>query len=268
MTEAKLIHQELVRALHELIPRTVYRDSRRLDTLAWAITGITLRESVHLSAWAEVTQSRAQRLASRIQRFSAFLHNGAISPPDWYQPVLRAALSAWPAAQRVSVALDTSVLTPFVLIPTALVYRGRAIPLTWRVLRHRSAKVSFAAYQPLLDQLATLFPTEQPLTLLADRGFAQEALLEYARAHHYHVRLRLAGRTLIHLRGSGIVPLKTLYPPAGHARFLQQVHLFGSAFGPLSLTLATPLEAPDDRLQGGKLRASRCHYAHRLSSPV
>ena len=70
MTEATHLHDELMRTLLRLMPKTVYHDPRRLSTLAWAITGLCLKQSVHLSAWAEVTQSRAQTVASRIQRFS------------------------------------------------------------------------------------------------------------------------------------------------------------------------------------------------------
>jgi hypothetical protein len=144
MTESHQVHQELLGALHHLIPRTVYQDSRRLDTLAWAITGLCLMRTVHLSAWAEVTQSRAQTVASRIQRVSGWLHHPAISPADWYRPVVQAALAQWPAAQRLYVALDTTALTPFVLIRASLIYRGRAIPLAWRAMQHQSTTVASA----------------------------------------------------------------------------------------------------------------------------
>ena len=70
MTEATHLHNELVHALQLLIPRTTYQDSRRLNTLAWAITGLCLKQTVRLSAWAEVTQSRGELAASRVRRFS------------------------------------------------------------------------------------------------------------------------------------------------------------------------------------------------------
>jgi hypothetical protein len=43
---------------------------------------------------------------------------------------------------------------PFVLIRVSLIYRGRAIPLAWRVIRHASATVAYAAYQPALRWLS------------------------------------------------------------------------------------------------------------------
>ncbi len=74
----------------------------------------------------------------------SFLHHPAIQPQEWYSPILRVALGDWPPNARVYVALDTTVLTPFVLIHASLIYRGRAIPLAWRAMQHKSAKVASA----------------------------------------------------------------------------------------------------------------------------
>ncbi len=170
MSEAKQLYDDLLSALSPLLPRTVYQDVRRVRTLAWAITGLCLSHSVRLSGWAEVAQSRTQNAARRVRRFSRWLHHPGIVPAQWYRPVIQAALSGWPMDQRLPIALDTTALTPFVLIRACLVYRGRAIPLAWRAMRHRSTQVSFEAYQPVLDQVCALLPIGHRITLLADRG--------------------------------------------------------------------------------------------------
>ena len=247
MTQALPLHDELMQALQHLIPRTAYQDSRRLNTLVWAITGLCLTQTVRLSAWAEVLESRRQHAARRIRRFSRWLHHPAIVPSHWYQPVVLSALSNWSADQRWYIALDTTVLSPFVLIRASLIYRGRALPLTWRVLRHPSAQVSFDAYHPVLEQLCALVPPGQRVPLLADRGFAHERLLLYLRERHFQFRVRLPGDTLIQLEASSRdANVSLLCPPVGQARFVQQAALFGTAFGPVSLALATPFEHPDD----------------------
>lgn len=139
---AKELSDDLLCALSPLLPRTVYQDVRRVRTLAWAITGLCLLQSVQLSAWAQVAKTRTQNAARRVRRFSRWLHHPAIIPTEWYRPVIQAALSGWPVDQRLSVALDTTALLPFVLIRASLISRGRAIPLAWRVLRHRSTRGS------------------------------------------------------------------------------------------------------------------------------
>ena len=71
MNEAKPMHDDLLHVLLPIIPRTVYQDVRRLNTLVWAVVGLCLTHTVRLDAWAEVTPGRAQYAASRVRRFSA-----------------------------------------------------------------------------------------------------------------------------------------------------------------------------------------------------
>ena len=245
MTEAITLHDELVHALQLLIPQTTYHDLRRLNTLAWAITGVCLKQTVRLSAWAEVTQSRATLAASRLRHFARWLHQPAIVPAHWYQPVMQAALASFPPASRLYLALDTTALPPFVLIQLSLIYRGRAIPLAWRAMRHQSTTVAFEDYQPVLEQARTLLPESLVITLLADRGFVHQRLLHYVRDQHWHVRLRLMGKTLIHLPES-VVAVRELAPPAGEHRFFQHIAILAAAFGPVHLAISSSLDHPLD----------------------
>jgi hypothetical protein len=236
MNEAQQMHADLLPALQLLIPRMTYQDPRRLNTLAWDITSLYLMHILRLSAWAEVVESRATLASSRVRRFSRWLHHPAIAPSQWHRPV----------DQRLYIALDTTVLFPFVLIHASLVYRGRALPLAWRAMLHQSTQVSFQVYQPTLKQVHALLPAGQLVTLLADRGFAHEHLLHYLQQLRWHFRLRLPGDTLVHLRACWVAAVKALCPAAGRARFLQQVALFGTVFGPASHARAPPLLDPDD----------------------
>ena len=246
MNENQQLHTDLLHALLPIIPRTAYQDLRRLNTLVWAMVGLSLTHTVRLDAWAEVLEDRAQYAASRVRRFSRWLHHPAISPPQWYEPVLQTALIDWPLDQRLYVALDTTALTPFVLIRASLVYRGRAISVAWRALRHRSTQVSFEAYQPVLDQVCAIIPAGQVITLLADRGFMHERLLHYLQEHQWHFRLRLPGNTLVHLGAQQVSAVRDLCPPAGQDRFFHEVSILGAAVGPVHLALACLLDQPDD----------------------
>jgi hypothetical protein len=246
MTEAHQMYDDLLEALEPILPRTVYQDVRRVRTLAWAITGLCLTHTVRLGAWAQVTQGRAQYAASRVRRFSRWLHHPAIHPQEWYTPVLQAALIDWSVGSRLSIALDTTALTPFVLIRASLIYRGRAIPLAWRAMHHRSTTVAFEDYQPVLEQVRSIVPPGLVITLLADRGFVHERLLYYLHKQQWHFRLRLTSNTLVHLPDQPVSAVKDLCPPAGEKRFFQNVSILGAAVGSVSLALACLLEQPDD----------------------
>jgi hypothetical protein len=79
----------------------------------------------------------------------------------------------------------------FYVIRLSVVYRGRAIPILWRVLKHGSSRVKFSIYQDLLDKAAYLLPSGVKVVFLADRGFGCHRLLRYVRKQlHWH-RIRL-----------------------------------------------------------------------------
>jgi hypothetical protein len=181
-----------------------------------------------------------------VRRFARWLHQGAISPQQWFEPLLLQALRDWKLPKRVYVALDTTAFYPFVLIRASLIYEGRAIPLAWRAIRRASTKVSFEDYQPVLEQVRTLVPAHLIVTLLADHGFVHAQLVRYTRQHQWHFRLRLTGKTQIHQEGHPACAVKQLCPSEGEARCLHNVRLLGQAIGPVHLVLACPEDRPED----------------------
>ena len=80
MNEAKYLHDDLLNVLLAVIPRTTYQDIRRLNTLVWAIVGLSLTHSVRLGAWAEVLEGRAQYAASLSTSSSGFVGSPVTMP--------------------------------------------------------------------------------------------------------------------------------------------------------------------------------------------
>jgi hypothetical protein len=75
-----------------------------------------------------------------------WLHNPRINVHRLYKPLIRAALADWQDAERY-LSLETALFwEEYCLIRLAVVYRGRALPVAWRVWPHRSAMVAFADY--------------------------------------------------------------------------------------------------------------------------
>lgn len=245
MTDSRQMFLTLMRAFVEHIPRAAWGDIRRLVTLAWAVVGLCLSKKVSLPGWGEAVESRAQQAASRTRRFARWVDNPKVQVQPVYAPLLQAALADWPMMGRAYLALDVSVIkgSPFVLIRVSLIYRGRAIPLAWRVLRHASATVGFTDYKPVLAQAQSCLPAGLTVVLMADRGFVHAELLQWLRQAHWHYRIRLTGDTLIHFPDRRVVAVAQLCPPKGEAHFYHDIRLLGQALGPLHLALAQ-VDAP------------------------
>jgi hypothetical protein len=61
--------------------------------------------------------------------------------------------------------------------------------------------VAYETYQALLDEAATLLPLNCVVVFLADRGFADTALMAHATRLGWHWRIRIKGCFVVYRRG-------------------------------------------------------------------
>lgn len=215
-------------------------DKRHLKTLVWMVMGVIWSGKISLPEWVPFTITSA--LASSTQRrFSRWLHNPRIEVNSLYAPLIYQAIAGW-AAGPLYLALDTSMLwNQYCLIRISIVYRGRAVPLVWKVIEHSSSTVSFETYRPLLERAWEIL-TEcacYDIVFLADRGFADTELMRYlSRALGWHWRIRIKKNFKVRRRGHRACPIRTIFPPTGHAHFLQHVFITDERFGPVALAIA------------------------------
>jgi hypothetical protein len=146
--------------------------------LVFALIGVLLAGSIVLRrvatthATLSVPSAQAASHERRLRRTLNDPHLG--QAVGHYGRVVRRVLRRLPSNNRVWVVLDESGHSTVVrVLLAALVYRGRAVPLSWIV---------WGAYAPhqqrywtdcatLLAQVAELLPAGLPITVLADRAF-------------------------------------------------------------------------------------------------
>jgi hypothetical protein len=163
---------------------------------------------------------------SHQRRFSRWLHNPRINVQKLYSALIAQALAAWEEPQ-ITLIEDTSMLwDEYCLIRLSVRYRGRAIPLVWRIIRHGSSSVSFEVYQAMLKRAARLVPSGVCVCFLADRGFADTTLMRYLRDElHWHFRIRLKSNSWIHRGNHGWIQLNQYHLALGEVVLLQNVRL-------------------------------------------
>src|SRR5512134_15387 len=111
-----------------------FHDRRCLVTFAWAIVGLLLEKSVHPSKWG-LHRSGKMQAASKQRQFVRWLKNAKIDAAEIYRKLAQTALMDW-TGQTIYLALDSSSLwDQFVLVRIALIYRGRALPLSWVIFQ-------------------------------------------------------------------------------------------------------------------------------------
>ncbi len=218
-----------------------------------------LSQSLHLTEWEPFIISRATQAQSYQKRWSRFLINHKIEVEKIYLPLVMAAISNWTKG-RLYLALDTTMLwNKYCMIHLSIICSGRAIPFLWSVKEHNSATIAFEVrnalgstqlevtsslcrvYQPLLRKASWFLRNQSDVMLLADRGFANQALLKWLKPRNWHYSIRIPSDTLIWgVHRWCACPVSRLRTVRGEAKMYHQVRLWESGIEMVNLALAYP----------------------------
>jgi len=238
MENTPYLYDTLLRVLGQ---HSNWLDLRHRKTLAWMMVGLIGSKTVSLGAWTPFVISQAQYAQSLVRRFSRWLANNRITVEPLYGPLIEQAVVGW-AGKRMYVALDTSMLwNTYCLIRLSVIYRGRAVPLGWRVIEHGSAAVSFETYQDLLTEAKSRLPFACKVVFLADRGFADTQLMGHLRGLGWHFRIRIKSTFWIYPSHLAPFQVGEIALQPGHLSCWQEVSITDKHFGPVHLAVARPL---------------------------
>jgi hypothetical protein len=215
-------------------------DRRQLKTLAWRLVGLRESGQISLTAGVPSVHSRAVYAQSRVRRVARWLANDRRDVPALYGPLRQPALAEW-GNQLLSLALDTSTLWhTYGLVRMSSVYRGRAVPIVWKVLDHPSSSVADDVSKDVLDQGAELLPWRCNVVFTADRGFADTQLMAHLARWRWHGRIRLTGSLWLYRQGKRRGQVHRMPWCAGKALFWPPVDMTTNRDGPVHLALGRP----------------------------
>jgi len=202
------------------------------------VVGLIHSGCVSLTAWVPFVKGRARYAQSTQRRFARWLQNPRVEVQTLYGPLIQQALTEW-GTHTLYLGLDTTLLwNRYCVIRISIIYRGRAVPLVWEVVEHGSSSVAYEAYAALLDAVPPLLPLGVKLVFLADRGFADTALLAHLRRLRWHFRIRLKASFGVMRAGHQLCKVEDFTLAPGRALFLHNVAITAHQFGPVSLALA------------------------------
>lgn len=197
-----------------------------LKTCLWMIVALCQTGSVSLTKWTVYMPCQGIFAQSKQRRISRWLHNARINVHRLYSPLIQAALANW-QEEVMYIALDTSLFwDEYCLVRLCVIHRGRALPVGWRVFKHKSASLAFSDYREMLLQAAKRLPKDIKIVLLADRGFVHTKLMRMATGQlGWHYRIRVKSDTWIWQTGKGWCQLKDFHCPRGSALCFHSVRI-------------------------------------------
>jgi len=233
MSDSQRLHKSFFDLFQSALPGEDYRN---LDTWAWAIAGVLMQKTISLPAWVCCVPDETDA-ASRERSFRRWLNNPHVNVRQLYHPFITRALMDW-GKHTVYVALDTTdVANRLVIARTAVIYRGRAVPLAWQVFKRKSVMLAFDQYADLVRYTAQLIPRDATVIVLGDRGFRDVRFMTLLRRLHWHFRLRLVENESVwsgHRQPARLDSWKLApYQPC----FLQGVRLTQQRYGPVNVAM-------------------------------
>ena len=200
-----------------------WSDVRHLGVMVWMMVGLIAAGSVNLTKWVSHMNTKALIAQSTQRQLSRWLNNARINPAKLYSPVIKAYLSKWEEA-NIYLSFDTSQLwEEYCMIRLCVVHRGRALPLCWRVIKHRSSSVKIDSYREMFKRAAKLLPENVKVILLADRAFGNPEFMRYVQTLQWQCRVRLKSNTWVYQPKQGWQTLKQLPLGIGEAKLIHNV---------------------------------------------
>jgi hypothetical protein len=209
---ANLTHQ-----LHRDLP---LEPLTRVVNLAAVAVGILRSKSLQVGQIVTASPLAGSRdsLKKRVQRF---LKNASVTVEDYYQPLAKRILRRLVAGgARVHLTLDRTEWGDFNLLYVCVGWRGRALPLLWRMLGPGAS--SFAEQKELLGVVAWWLPPGARVLLLGDREFGTGVLAQWAVQQGWGVCLRLRAHEYVRRAGTLDFEMLPLVLP-GERRFWSHV---------------------------------------------
>lgn len=210
--------------------------SRRLTTLAWLINGIVASRSPQLHRIASQTVDQ-NKTESRIDKCRRWLKNDHIDIQTFYLPFCKDLIACF-AGRVLPIAIDGSVVgRGCMCLMFSLLYKNRALPLLWLVVKQNKGHLDESLHVQLLMKLRVIIPSDTQVILVGDGEFDGVEWQEAIRNNQWGYVLRTSKNSILIEDGEEF-SFKQLGTYPGHEYLsIPQVHFTRKTFGPVHAVL-------------------------------
>lgn len=172
MSDNRRVYRRIMSSLRQLYPqRLTGNQARHLNTMAGMITGIVQSKRCHFEAMARKAPDHSKP-DSRAKRFTRFVQNDKVDVATFFLPFILILLEGLAASGPLVLAMDGSETGRNCLtLMVSVIYRKRAIPIAWLVVRGKKGHLSQERHIALLDQVKEMIPAGSDVIFLGDGEF-------------------------------------------------------------------------------------------------
>jgi len=164
-------YRAIKQALKQLFPQEPKGNlARHLNTLAGLISGIVGSQRTNLPQIASKVPDDTES-QSRVKRFSRWVNNEHIDPEIYFVPFAEALLVSLSNQTLVLVMDGSEVGRGCLTLMVSVVYKRRALPIAWLVVKGNKGHFPCDTHVSLLNQVQTMIPAESDVIFLGDGEF-------------------------------------------------------------------------------------------------
>jgi hypothetical protein len=234
MSDNRKVYRGIKKGLLQLYPKQLTGNQvRHLNTLTGMMTGIIQGKRCHFETMATKTPGSG-KVSSRVKRFSRYTQNDRIDQETYFMPFIEELVFGLAHRGTLVVAMDGSeVGRDCLVLVISMIYKGRALPLAWLVVKGSKGHFPETAHIELLDRIKAIIPVETDVIFLGDGEFDGITLLAEIEAIGWHYACRTAHNCWVCEQDTWL-QLNELSQRAGDYVCLPNVTFTLKAYGPVT----------------------------------
>lgn len=235
MSDNRQVYRRIKKGLLQLYPKQLTgNQARHLNTLAGMMTGIVQSKRCHFETMAAKTPGTG-KVSSRGKRFSRYTQNEGVDQETYYMPFIRELIVGLAQRGTLVVVMDGSEVGRGCLaLVVSMVYKGRALPLAWMVVKGNKGHFPESAHLELLAQVKAIVPADTDVIFLGDGEFDGIGLLAEIEAAGWHYVCRTAHNCWVCEQDTWL-QLNELSQQAGDYVCLSEVAFTLQAYDPVTI---------------------------------
>lgn len=197
MSDNRRVYRTIHTQLRQLYPKNATgRVVQHINTMAGLVAGIAQGKSCQFPTIARKVPTLSKP-ESRVKQYSRWMQNERIDQSGYYLPYIEALLDV-ANTQTLTFVIDGSeVGDGCITLMVSLIYRKRAIPVTWLVVKGKKGHLPEETHLALLKQLQAVLPENCFCILLGDGEFDGIGLLSALQDSRWRYVCRTAKNTQV-----------------------------------------------------------------------
>jgi len=238
MNDKKFIKTKVRKSLKKLLNKRYAsgQELNRINLLGEIVASLLLGGQSKVNKISENMNASRKKLESVKKQVSRFLSNKHINTKRQYLPFIEEILLALSERGELEIIIDGSTVGKGCMcLMFSAVYRGRAIPLIWNVVKKKKGHFKETEHVNLLIKLKSILPANAEVTILGDGEFDGTQWQEKIRFYSWRYVLRTAKNTLLENKEGEKYTPKQVAIEKGDSLFIEDLRFGGDKYGPVNM---------------------------------